>query len=296
MVMSDGNEVETMNYTPKMDRQGARTPAALDRQYNIGGNLLSLNKTISKQKQTSNQTNTELAELIKELDQFVEDANAKLLECEQFKTEANARIAELEQNMIKTNAVGSVLSLDDASGYKLNGLKIYGKSTQIGTPTDIDPIPIDTAGASGSITVMITSEAEGGSQWLQINTLYGLAGIPVASGGNYVDENGQAWICDEIDFSLGLYIHRIGKIASYNGEDIGTVYMASTGSLRSGAEVIYVHSTPGATPLSESELKAYANLHTYRGDTTIRNDAQCCMNVGYVADTTAYINKLRGDA
>ena len=33
-------------------------------------------------------------------------------------------------------------------------------------------------------------------------------GIPVASGGNYTDENGQQWICDEVDFERGVYVKR----------------------------------------------------------------------------------------
>lgn len=36
----------------------------------------------------------------------------------------------------------------------------------------------------------------------------GLPGIPVASGGNYIDINGQRWICDEIDLARGVYIKR----------------------------------------------------------------------------------------
>lgn len=47
-----------------------------------------------------------------------------------------------------------------------------------------------------------------------IPTPNGLAGIKVSSGGNYTDQNGQQWICDEVvkyaDGS-GAYIQRIGK-------------------------------------------------------------------------------------
>ena len=39
-----------------------------------------------------------------------------------------------------------------------------------------------------------------------------LPGIPVSTGGNYTDENGQQWVCDEIDFERGLYIQRIGQM------------------------------------------------------------------------------------
>lgn len=35
-------------------------------------------------------------------------------------------------------------------------------------------------------------------------------GIPVTSGGNYTDANGQQWICDEIDFERGVHVRRIG--------------------------------------------------------------------------------------
>lgn len=51
-----------------------------------------------------------------------------------------------------------------------------------------------------------------------ISTPNGLPGIPVSSGGNYTDENGQQWICDSIvkyADGNGQYIQRIGK-ATYN--------------------------------------------------------------------------------
>ena len=39
----------------------------------------------------------------------------------------------------------------------------------------------------------------------------GLLGIPVTTGGNYTDENGQQYICDEIDFARGKYVQRVWK-------------------------------------------------------------------------------------
>lgn len=35
-----------------------------------------------------------------------------------------------------------------------------------------------------------------------------LPGIPVSSGGNYTDADGQQWICDEVDFKRGVYVQR----------------------------------------------------------------------------------------
>ena len=49
------------------------------------------------------------------------------------------------------------------------------------------------------------------AQKLIIPTSGGLPGIPVSSGGNYTDEKGQQWVCDEVDFKKGVYVQRIGK-------------------------------------------------------------------------------------
>lgn len=46
---------------------------------------------------------------------------------------------------------------------------------------------------------------------LTLSTPNGLPGIPIASGGNYTDENGQQWLCDEIDLDRGVYVRRITK-------------------------------------------------------------------------------------
>lgn len=47
----------------------------------------------------------------------------------------------------------------------------------------------------------------------------GLPGIPVTTGGNYTDENGQQYICDEIDFSRGKYVQRVWKGVFDGSED-----------------------------------------------------------------------------
>lgn len=62
---------------------------------------------------------------------------------------------------------------------------------------------------------------------LTINTPNGLPGIPVESGGNYTDENGQQWICDEIDIERGVYIQRVKQVVFNGTEDwwgSGTIF------------------------------------------------------------------------
>ena len=46
-------------------------------------------------------------------------------------------------------------------------------------------------------------------QNITASTPSGLPGIPVQSGGNYTDENGQQWVCDEVDFARGVYVQRV---------------------------------------------------------------------------------------
>lgn len=49
-----------------------------------------------------------------------------------------------------------------------------------------------------------------------------LHGIPVTSGGNYTDANGQQWICDEIDFERGVYVQRVGVFVADDANVIST--------------------------------------------------------------------------
>lgn len=64
----------------------------------------------------------------------------------------------------------------------------------------------ESSGDSGEINVNVGEE---NTQHLTIPTTNGLPGIKVTSDGNYTDENGQQWICDELDFKRGKYVQRV---------------------------------------------------------------------------------------
>ena len=108
--------------------------------------------------------------------------------------------------MVIGSAKGNSIHLDDAIDQFLVGMRIFGKTTQDGTPSPDNPVELVSVGNSGSITVNVVGE--NASKSMSISTPNGLPGIPVTSGGNYTDSNGQQWICDEIDFSRGVYVHR----------------------------------------------------------------------------------------
>ena len=196
---------------------------------------------------------------------------------------------------------------------------------------------------AGEINVSIS---DGGtqSQTLTLSTPGGLPGIPVDSGGNYTDENGQQWICDEIDLKRGKYVQRVEKVeldgteswiklsAVDNGcqldlslSDLPTgvngcgmcnyfTYSSSTSDntfwvLSSGnlirfygeystldewkafitqcqsdgipLTVYYALATPIETDLPAEEIAAYKALHTYTPNTSVGNDADAGVKIGY---------------
>jgi len=127
-------------------------------------------------------------------------------------------------------------------------------------------------------------------QTLTASTPNGLPGIPVTSGGNYTDESGQQWVCDEKDYANGEYVQRVGRIDGYAGEEIPGAFMSSTGELTTGATVLYALAAPIKTPLSADELSAFAALHTNKPNTTVHNDGGAGMKLEYTADTKIYID------
>ena len=183
------------------------------------------------------------------------------------------------------------------------------------------------------------------AQTLNVSTPNGLPGIPVTSGGNYTDANGQQWICDEIDFVRGVFVKRTALVDSSTLEwtlenqlywttktlddckyvsvntivgnalwEYGTVRKAEGMSISRAGELavdttkiscnngtleekprgllLYELVSPIETPLSEEELAAYANLHTYKDHTTVSNDAGAWMDLEYVMDARKYIDNM----
>ena len=105
------------------------------------------------------------------------------------------------------SASGETITISDSSDSNLHGLCIYGKTTQDGVPTPDAPVELVSVGDSGSITVSVTGKNR--EHNMTIATPNGLPGIPVTSGGNYTDANGQQWVCNEIDLAQGKLIVRV---------------------------------------------------------------------------------------
>lgn len=217
------------------------------------------------------------------------------------------------------------------------------------SPSPDYPQEIKSVGDSGAINVTL-SDGGSQSQTLPVQTPNGLPGIPVNSGGNYTDADGQQWICDEVDFERGVYVQRVhvinaknrswndswnlvfpdetGKTHVFNvstmeyaisqhamsnvffNRDIANsanvnvfttdqgnggigvrVYSQLASTLEEWNAYINSHDVIFAlalkeqnyveTPLSPSELSAYAALRTYSPTTVVSNNAGAWMKLGY---------------
>ena len=81
------------------------------------------------------------------------------------------------------------------------------------SPSPSYPQDIESAGQSGEISVKVgRTEMDKNPQVVIIPTSGGLPGIPVSSGGNYTDKDGQQWGADEIDLARGERVQRIEKL------------------------------------------------------------------------------------
>lgn len=148
----------------------------------------------------------------------VQDAAAGIVADREQIAANKAGIEALHQgkaDAIIETAQGETMILTDSSDKLFEGLRVFGKSTQDGAPSVENPVPIVSAGESGTINVSI-SDSGSQSQSLTLATPNGLPGVPVSKDGNYTDADGQQWVCDEIDLERGKYAQRVA-IEKNNG-------------------------------------------------------------------------------
>lgn len=198
------------------------------------------------------------------------------------------RLAEIEkavaekadkarQNILIGSETGNPVSVSDAFSAPLCGLTVYGKSTQDGTPSPDNPVPIVSAGDGGTILVTIGDGADE-RQTITLQMPNGLPGIPVRSGGNYTDPSGQQWVCDEVDLERGVKVRRVDK--------------AAFDSTKTLVEQNAILATPVETPLTPAELTAYKALTTYAPDTVVQAADGAGLKLDYQRDANIVIKNL----
>lgn len=198
------------------------------------------------------------------------------------------RLAEIEkavaekadkarQNILIGSETGNPVSTSDAFSAPLCGLTVYGRSTQDGTPSPDNPVPIVSAGDGGTITVTIGDGADE-RKTITLPTPNGLPGIPVTSGGNYTDPSGQQWVCDEVDLERGVKVQRVDKTCFDNTKTL--------------AEQNAILATPVETPLTPAELTAYKALTTYAPNTVVQASDGAGLKLDYQRDVNIVIKNL----
>lgn len=115
-------------------------------------------------------------------------------------------------------------------------------------------------------------------QLLTLPTPNGLPGIPVTSGGNYTDQNGQQWVCDEIDLERGVKVQRVDK--------------ASFDNTKTLAEQNAILATPIETPLTPAEIAAYKALTAYAPETVVQATDGAGVKLAYQRDVNIVIKNL----
>jgi len=115
-------------------------------------------------------------------------------------------------------------------------------------------------------------------QLLTLPTPNGLPGIPVTSGGNYTDPQGQQWVCDEVDLERGVKVQRVDK--------------AAFDSTKTLAEQNAILTTPIENPLTPAEIAAYKALTAYAPDTVVQAGDGAGVKLEYQRDVNIAIKKL----
>lgn len=101
-------------------------------------------------------------------------------------------------------------------------------------------------------------------QPLTLSTPNGLPGIPVDSGGNYTDAEGQEWVCDEVDFETEKYIRRVYT------ETVSLSAQEGEGGVRYVGKTTYA---PGRTEAMSSMLQYSRNAgYTANGVRAVVNN------------------------
>ena len=166
--------------------------------------------------------------------------------------------AVLEQNnsAIATDTIGKIcFAINQGRTYDLTGVKLQ---LELGSAA--------------------TAYSPYREQLLTLPTPNGLSGIPVTSGGNYTDPQGQQWICDEVDLERGVKVQRVDK--------------AAFDSTKTLAEQNAILATPIETPLTAEEIVAYKALTACGPDTVVQAGDGAGVKLEYQRDVNIAIKNL----
>ena len=98
------------------------------------------------------------------------------------------------------------------------------------------------------------------------------------SDGNYTDQSGQQWVCDEVDLERGVKVQRVDK--------------AAFDSTKTLVEQNAILATPIETPLTTAEIATYKALITYSPNTVVQASDGAGIKLDYQRDVNLVIKNL----
>ena len=136
-------------------------------------------------------------------------------------------------------ASGSCITINDATNTKLNGLAIYGKTTQNGTPTPESPVALESVGADGSVSVTVAAK----NLWDEET----VSGYWQSSDGKFVSVTNQLASKNMIPIPSEVYFVAPAGVIELRFYDRNKKYIsgktvyAATGTVEPPANACYLH-------------------------------------------------------
>lgn len=170
---------------------------------------------------------------------------------------------------IECAVTGDVIAVKDASNQQLAGLNLYGKTTQNGTPTPTSPVPLESAGESGSIGVTVAGKNLLGRDNTNIKDGEVLNGITFSDNGDgSFTINGQ---CTEV------FVKTIGEVILPAGT---YVYSCHNGSISGMAYQLYSINADGTLNTSLATVSTDTQNVSFTIDQTTKVRSRFFANIG----------------
>ena len=185
------------------------------------------------------------------------------------------------------------------------------QSLSISTPTGLPAIPVDTDGnyidANGQQWIADYVDLKRGKLYKKVTRL-NLKDVDAINIAHGFHSNGNGYLSFSVKnvskehrpisnrYKGSMWTRESGYTYVLNSNTIVFVDDRFTDKqtaikLVQDTYVIYALTSQIETDLTPEEIQAYKNLVTYAGTTIVENDAECYMELGYVADPKAYIDK-----
>lgn len=209
-------------------------------------------------------------------------------------------VRERMKNTLRTEtaeAEGNPITITDGLSRTFKGIKVFGESTQNGTPTPL--VPIDIVSVDNP-TLTVGDETLTQTQATTIpHTLSGIE-VPSSYVGYTYTKGGKCYVADYV-YKQGGMVYKVENTsestANVNNVKANSPYlgtMTAGGSadgnggitVKNGETIQYILATPIITDITDTpEAQTLLDLHTYRGTTNVSLDT----NLGYIQ--TKYVKK-----